>query len=114
MTSFCAAESFGAIKMSAEQPIECKKFKPINSGTLQGFATLYIKKWGINIHNVAYHIKGAQEWINFPSKEFLNKEGEKQYLSYINFENKEHMTLFVSQATKAIKNFLSSEVTEIS
>ena len=58
--------------------IECIKYTEYaKQGCLQGFADLYVKKWGLEIKGCSIYMKENQRWINFPSKEFQNTEGSK-------------------------------------
>lgn len=85
--------------------IKCTKFVPFSSGTLQGFADFFIPKWGIFIHGCTLHSKDEKRWINFPSKEIINDEGEKIYLPYFHFEKKDHYRAFCMEAKKAVDAF---------
>ena len=89
--------------------IECRSFKPFSSGTLKGFVDFYVPKWGVHIHGCSYHVKENRKWINFPSKEYTNDQGEKKYLPYLHFEKPEHKTAFISQAIDALENYLKNE-----
>lgn len=82
--------------------IECTNFRTHQAGSLQGFADLYVQTWGLEIKGCSLFMKEGKRWITFPSREYVNKEGEKKYMPYIRFRNKEHMEAFANQAKEAI------------
>ncbi len=82
--------------------IECTNFKTHQKGSLQGFADLFVDSWGVEIKGCSLFMKGGRRWVTFPSREYDNKEGEKKYMPYIRFRNKEHMDAFATQAKEAI------------
>lgn len=82
--------------------IECTKFKSHVKGHLQGFADFYISKWGVEINGCALYKKEGRRWVNFPTREYENEEGEKKFMPLIRFRNKEHQTAFTKKAKEAI------------
>ena len=85
--------------------IECIDFKEINKGVLVGFANVFVPKWGIEIFNIQLCRKNDQAWVNFPSREFIDKEGIKKFLPYFRFQNKEMGEFFQSKVMEAINEF---------
>lgn len=92
--------------------IECLKYKSYNNGVLQGFADFYVDKWGIEIIGCAVFMKDGKRWINFPSKEFTNAEGEKGYAPSLKFREREHMDAFANEAKKAIDEWCKNNQSE--
>lgn len=82
--------------------IECINFRSLNRGTLQGFADIFVPKWGVEIHGFTLHMKDGKRWINFPSKEYKNEKGETKYSSTIRFKKKDHYEVFCNEVKKAI------------
>lgn len=82
--------------------IECVRYTTYSKGSLLGYADFYVPKWGIILRGITLHQKNGHRWINFPAKEYTNKEGEKKYSHYIQFKEKEHFEAFTEQALKAI------------
>ena len=83
--------------------IECMKYRAAKKeGCLQGFATLYVEKWGIEIRDCTLYEKDTKMWVNFPSKEYVNKEGKKAFAPLIRFHEKGIMYEFSKQAKEAI------------
>ena len=82
--------------------VECTKFKKHESGPLQGFADLYIEKWGVDIHGCAVYSNEKGRWINLPSKEFTNDQGEKKWCPLVKFRVREHGDAFNKIALASI------------
>ena len=88
--------------------IECIKFKSFNKGYLQGFADLYFEidavkgKVGLEFIGIPMYMKDGKRWISFPSKEYVNAEGEKKFMPYYRFRDKGHYTAFCDMAKEAI------------
>lgn len=82
--------------------IEVVKFKPYQKGNLEGFADIYVEKWGVEIRGCTLHRKGSQVWVNFPSKEFEDANGEKKYMPLIKFRERSHQDEFSRQVLKSI------------
>lgn len=82
--------------------IECLEYKKFQKGNFLGFASIYVEKWGVIINNISVFKKDGGRWINFPSKEYTNKEGEKKYMPLIRFKEREHMDAFSDVVKQAI------------
>lgn len=85
--------------------IECIRFKSYEKGALQGFADLYVEKWGLELNGCSLYMRDGQRWINLPSKEYKDKEGETKYSPAVRFRDKEHFQAFAEKAKAAIDKF---------
>jgi hypothetical protein len=86
--------------------MKIKDYRPMAKGTLTAFLTLEVPKWGVEIRDCAYHVKGDQRWVSLPSKQFeLN--GEKKYAPYIKFATEELRDAFTRKALEAIDAHLA-------
>lgn len=83
--------------------IECTNYKPVNKGSLLGYADLLLIKSGMQIFGCSLHQKDGARWVNMPSREYTNEAGEKKYLSIVRFQDAEKMKAFSSEAMKAIE-----------
>ena len=92
--------------------IVCNNFKKFDNGFLQGFADLYIEKWGVDISGFSLYCKNGSRWINIPSKEFQNDQGEKKWMPIIKFSEKSHQEAFLNAAIDAIDKFCSENSDE--
>ena len=84
--------------------IECTKFHSVLKGSLQGFASLYVEKWGVDINSITLYMKDGKRWINLPSREY-EEDGVKKYSPIIFFKDKRILEEFNKQALKAIDAF---------
>lgn len=91
--------------------IICTRFKSLKKGCLLGFGSLYIEKWGIEIHNCSLNEKGANRWVSLPSQVY-EKDGEKKYSPYITFQNKDHYKKFQELILEAFNKKLLEEETK--
>lgn len=84
--------------------IECIRYTPVNKGSLVGYADLYVVKWDFEIFGCQLYQKDGKRWVNFPSKEYQDKQtGEKKY-SFVNrFRNKNNFEAFTKSAKEAIE-----------
>ncbi len=85
--------------------IECVKFKSYKNGHLQGFADLFVDKWGLVVPGCCLYMKDGRRWVEFPGKEYIDDRGEKMYSSVVYFRKKEHKKLFCEAAKKAIDDY---------
>ena len=85
--------------------VECIRFNSVVKGHLQGFADLYVEKWGLEIRGCSMYMKDGKRWINFPAKEFTTPEGEKAYAPHVKFRDKDNMSKFTEAAKKAIDDW---------
>lgn len=92
--------------------VECTRFKSVITGYLQGFADLYVEKWGLEIKGCSLYMKEGRRWINLPSKEFTTPEGEKAYSPIVKFREKDSMDKFTEEAKKAIDRYCSENTND--
>lgn len=79
----------------------CTRYVPINKNACIGIATLYVPKWGIEIHNCSLNEKDGSRWISLPSKPY-ESDGKKKYASHITFKEKSVYEKFIEVAKQAI------------
>lgn len=65
--------------------MEIKEFKSINKGCLIASFNVIIPEWEMTIRNVCYMEKEGKSWIQYPSNQYTNAQGEKKSYSYIVF-----------------------------
>ena len=82
------------------------RFNPFEKGTMRGFLTLGVDKWGISICDIAYHVKGDQRWLSLPSKAY-EKDGATKYAPYIRFDTIELRDAFLAKALEVLDKHLS-------
>jgi hypothetical protein len=82
--------------------IEVIRWTPVDRGSLVGYADLYVEKMGLEIYGCSLLEKNGSKWLNMPSKEYTNAQGEKKYSSVVRFRSKEHAEAFEKAARLAI------------
>lgn len=82
---------------------EILRYTPLEKGSLQGFFSLKIAKWGqFVINDMRYFAKeGGARWIAFPQRQY-EKDGEKKYAPYCKFEDRGMEHAFGDQVLKAL------------
>lgn len=83
--------------------IECLKFQSVNKGNFVGFCDFFIPKTGIEIYGCQLFQKDGRRWINMPSREYTNDQGEKKYAPYLRFRDPAHKEMFNELALKAVE-----------
>jgi hypothetical protein len=84
--------------------IEIIKWTPKDSGCLEGFVDIYVKRWDLEIFGVTVFKKGGERWISFPSKVY-ESEGEKKYWPYLRFRDKNVNKEFAKLLIDALHDF---------
>lgn len=90
--------------------ITCLSFKKFEKGALLGFADieLEINKVKIQVSGCTLCQKDGQKWLNFPSTEYTNKEGERKYKPIVKIPEKKYYDAFVEGAKKAIDIYIDN------
>ena len=68
--------------------IECLKYKPINKGSLLGYADIFVPKMGLEIFGCSLHQKDGRRWVNFPSKNIPMTMVKKNSFRFYAFETR--------------------------
>lgn len=90
--------------------IECIKFKKYIKGTLLGFADLKDPEKGFILQGCTVHQKEGQRWVNLPSKEYTDENGEKRHFYIFRFIENQDFNEFKSQALKAVDKCVLSDI----
>ena len=88
--------------MSNIQILNVKRF---DKGALVGLFDIYMPTNGFEVFGLGWFRKGDAEWVNLPTKEYTDKEGQKKYAPIIRFREKSHHEEFVRQALQALKAY---------
>lgn len=89
--------------------MEIVKFREMQKGTLLGFFSLKLPKWGnLIINDLSLFSKNGHRWISFPARQY-ESNGEKKYASYLIFEEKETMVKFQDEVLKALDKHLAQQ-----
>ena len=94
-----------------DNKIKCLIFKPhTGSVGLLGFADIFIPKMGIEIYGCTMfrNQQTGHRFLNLPSKEYTDQEGQKKYAPIIRFVEKEHYNAFQNLVVKAIDEWCAA------
>lgn len=88
--------------------IQILKFNPVHKGSLQGYFSIKIPKWGnFIINDLAYFKNDSNSWISFPAKK-VEKESETKYFPYNKFEEKKMMEEFSKMVIRVLEEHLKN------
>lgn len=89
--------------------VECLNYIPINKGTFQGYADLYIEDFDLEIYGCKLHKKNNARWITLPSKEIIDDFGNVKYISIIKFCKYKIWVYIAQLAKEAIDKFIEEK-----
>lgn len=87
--------------------IEIENINPVNKGSLLATCDVWIKPWGIRLHEIKIFEKGSNRWIGMPSREFINDLNEKKYIDLITFDTDGLKNRFRAQIMGAVDKYLA-------
>ena len=108
-------DHIAAVKAANPKPaqefmtIECLRYKEFKKGSLLGFADIFVEKWGVEIKGFSMHFKDGAKWVNLPSKEFQNEEGEMKYSPVFKFRDTDHQKSFCKAVLEAINLYIATQ-----
>lgn len=82
--------------------LECTKWTEVRKGSLWGFADIYFKEMGFDIFSCAVFNTNGKTWITWPSKEYTDKEGKKNFWPHCKFRDADKDKYYKAEALKAI------------
>lgn len=82
--------------------IVARNWRAIGKSTLVGSANIIVVKWHLVIKGVCLHQKGDKRWIGLPSKEWIDKDGKRQFSDTFGFIDHETDRRFREAALAAI------------
>lgn len=83
------------------EKIKCLRYAPINKGFLEASVSIFVPKWGMEIHDIKIFNKDGRRWLGLPSKVVDNGE-KKSFYPYVKFPSKDLMTFFTEQVLESI------------
>lgn len=87
--------------------IECTQFKRFQKGSLQGFASIYVEKWDMDIPGFKLFMKDGRKWVNLPDRRYEDN-GEEKFAPLFRFREKDNEDLFKEQVRKAISDYCAA------
>lgn len=86
--------------------IIASNFRKIGKGTLIGTVDLEIVGWKLLFKECLWHRKEDREWIQFPRREFSDREGNRKFADIITFTDREVSGRFQKAALAAARELV--------
>lgn len=85
--------------------IEIISVNPINKGDILATVSVAIKPWKLKIHEVMVIQKGANRWVNLPSRKY-ESNGETKYAKQLEFDDAAVEKRFRDQIMAAVDEYI--------
>ena len=85
--------------------IEVVKFRAYSKNTLQGFLTVRLSNVGLEIRDIALHMKNGKRWLQLPSKPYQKDDGAQAWSYILAFYDKHRHKQFQEMTLKALDAF---------
>jgi hypothetical protein len=85
-------------------PIIASNLKWIRKNTLRATADVEVPKWRLKIRGVMWHAKNGKDWLFFPSREWVDRDGARQYAVLLEFTDKDVERRFQEAALAAVRD----------
>ena len=82
--------------------VECLEFKSYVKGCMLGFFNIYVPKMGIEIFGCSLWQKNGKRWVNLPSREYKDSEGQTKYMPMLRLREKGHYEAFMKEIKKSV------------
>ena len=92
---------------SKPSEIEVSNWRPLNKNTLCGVFDATLPS-GLVFRGVMLHQREESRWINFPSREWTNNQGERQFVRIIEFADRAASDKFRDQVLLALDRYLEA------
>ena len=91
--------------------IKILNFKKFEKGFLYGFADIAVPLWGTNliIRGCKIFTKEGKQWVNLPSREFQNDQGETKYAPLVAIEDDAIYKKFTAGLTEAWNEYVKTQ-----
>lgn len=95
---------------SSKLAVHCVDFRPLEKGSLLGFATIRIPALRLTVKDVAVHSSHGHRWASLPAKPHLDRErrqivkdGKPQYVNILQFDSKAVSDAFSAAVIAAVE-----------
>lgn len=92
--------------------IECIDFREYKSGCLEGFATIYVSKWDMEIPGCKIFCKENRRWFSVPSREYTDDSGNQKWAPLFSIRDKERFKQFNTLALQAVTEYRAANFPE--
>lgn len=98
----------------SKKTVECLDFRPMDRGSLVGFATIRIAELRLTIKDVGIHDRDGRRWAQLPAKPQIDREhrgimkdGKLQYNNILTFDSREIADAFSAAVLAAVDRRLT-------
>lgn len=91
------------MKPDSSGPIIASSLRWIRKGTLQATADVEIPQWRLKIRSVMWHARNGKDWVSFPSREWVDRDGARRFAVLIECTDKDVERRFKEEALAAIR-----------
>jgi hypothetical protein len=84
-------------------PIIASNFKWVRKNTLWATADIEDSKWRLKIRGVMWHAKNGKDWLFFPSHEWVDRDGARQFTVLLEFTDRDVERRFKDAPMAAIR-----------
>jgi hypothetical protein len=92
----------------------CTNWRPLNRGSLRGFATIEIPTWHLEIRDIPVHVSEGKWWTSLPARPLLDadhkpiideKTGKIIYATVLRFTDIDARVRFSQAVPRAVETF---------
>ena len=84
-------------------PIIASNLRWIRKSTRQATADVEIPKWRLKIRGGMWHAKAGKDWFSFPSREWVDRDGARQFAVLLEFTDKDVGRWFKEAALAVVR-----------
>jgi len=100
--------------MNVPPPIIASNYRSIGKNTSVGRADLTVTKWRFTFKGCLWHREGEREWVNFPSREWTDQDGNRRFSNLGEFVNDGDARRFQEAALAAIRQIAALKPQRVS
>ena len=91
--------------------ITISNFRPLDKNTLRGAFDATLPS-GMILRGISLHERNRARWIGLPSREYIDKSGQRQFALIIEFVNRGTANRFRDQMLEALDRFFEIDVVD--
>jgi len=83
--------------------LEITKFRGCRKNTLRGFLSVRMGNVGLEIRDISLHEKNNKQWIQLPSRPYVDNKGNEKYSFILDWYDKNRKTQFEAEVIRLVK-----------
>ncbi|MGA8755507.1 MAG: hypothetical protein WB611_04135 [Stellaceae bacterium] len=84
-------------------------FRRVDKHTLFGTVGIEVPSWRLKFKSCLSHKKSEAEWIDFPARKWINKQGDRQFADLAEIPDRDVRDRFQHTALTAVHGFDGGE-----